>query len=350
MCFEMIAFLTFVLNVFCIHGNVYSADFWNNAEVCSTINEDTIEFDCSALTDKQSCVRARESRDTVSYGGQVLDVKNQPCAWCEDGPCLINDWICRCQPVNLVSGSDLALSQDFTSCSVDAVCKIPYQTSTGNNFPLLDCSFGAQLTGGSEICIDGVTHEVSHVTEADCAAQYGRACTLDSVHLRGSANDASEGVEVSNGPCVSNVEMDCLQDVASCKIGVQEFFDELNRDEVPAVPGPDADDCHPLPEAIRDAMCDEGLELRHVNRLCIYDEVEALDQYYYVIRDDLVLNTCVVHGEIPSSECRRSAGRVCSAISRGRTVVGTLEQQARMLRRALESDDKYHPQCLTSNS
>lgn len=38
----------------------------------------------------------------------------------------------------------------------------------------MDCSFGAQLTGGSEICIDGVTHEVSHVNEADCAAEYGR--------------------------------------------------------------------------------------------------------------------------------------------------------------------------------
>lgn len=342
MYFEFISLAIFVLNLVYVQANVYSADFWNNAEICSSIQEDNIEHDCSALTDKQSCVRARESRDTVSYGGQVLDVRNQPCAWCEDGPCLINDWICRCQPINLVEESDLALSKDFTTCSVDAVCTIPYQTSLGNSFPLLDCSFGSQLTGGSEICVNGRTVTVSYVEEADCSQEYDRECTLEAVHLTETVEDTSAGIEVSNGPCVIPAEMECLENINSCKASIQGFFDEMNRKETPALLGPDADDCHPLPEAQRDAMCAEGLSVIDVNRLCIYDH---LDQYYYVIRDDLVLNTCIVHGDSPSLECGRGAGRVCSAISRGRTVVGTLKQQARMLRRAMENDDKHHPQC-----
>jgi len=355
MYFELIS-IAFVLNIVYVRANVYSADFWNNAEICLSINEDNIEHDCSALTDKQSCVRARELRDTVSYGGEVIDVRNQPCAWCEDGPCLINDWICRCQPINLVEESSLALSSDFTTCSVDAVCTIPYQTSLGNNFPLLDCSFGAQLKGGSQICINGRTVTVSYVEEADCLAEYGRECTLEAIHLTEAVEDTSAGVEVSNGPCVAAAEMECLENTNSCKSSIQGFFREMNRSETPAMLGPEktiwgkteevADDCHPLPEAQRDAMCAEGLELIDVNRLCIYDH---LDQYYYVIRDDLVLNTCIVHGNTPSLECGRGAGRVCSAISRGRTVVGTLKQQARMLRRAMENDDKHHPQCLTVN-
>jgi len=348
MYFELTVFSALLWNVFYVRADDYSADFWNNAEVCSTVNEDQLQFDCSALTDKQTCVRTRETREIFSYGGENLIVQNQPCAWCKDGPCLINDWICRCQPVNLVQSSNLALSQDYTTCSVDAVCKIAYQTSQGNNFPLLDCSFGSQLTGGSEICVDGTTQIVSYVDEANCSEFYDRMCTLEQVHLRDSIPDSSAGIEVSNGPCVSDTEMDCLQGVVSCRTGVQGFFEELKREEVLAESGPHARDCHPIPEAQRDAMCAEGLDIRDVNRLCIYDQFDDLDQYYYVIRNDLVLNTCIVHGESPSSECRRSAGRICSSIVRGRTFVGTLQQQARMLRRALETDDKHHPQCLTT--
>jgi len=106
--------------------------------------------------------------------------------------------------------------------------------------------------------------------------------------------------------------------------------------------------CSPINDWLKSQMELEGISSDDASKICLYGDSE-IDQYYYVANGNTIQNTCVVEGANWNTECVADASRVCSGISgEGFNIIGWPRQQARMIAKAMESENKAHPQCTTA--
>jgi len=103
--------------------------------------------------------------------------------------------------------------------------------------------------------------------------------------------------------------------------------------------------CRPINDWLKSQMELEGISSEDASNLCLYGD-DDLDQFYYITDANTIRNTCVVEGSSWDQECNADASRVCSGVSSdGLNIIGWPRQQATMIAKAVDADDKTHPQC-----
>lgn len=108
--------------------------------------------------------------------------------------------------------------------------------------------------------------------------------------------------------------------------------------------------CAPINDWLKSQLELEGVAPEDASKLCLYGDSD-MDQYYYIADGNTIQNTCVVEGTTWNDECVADASRVCSGISsEGLNIIGWPRQQARMIAKAMESENKAHPQCTTTSA
>jgi len=161
--------------------------------------------------------------------------------------------------------------------------------------------------------------------------------------LMESAVTDTEGFSCFKKTRYATTDMECLDETDVCEQQVESLYAQHSfSEETAEMRGDLSLDCVSFSQSEQTALS-EFLDPDQVSKLCSYS---GSDTYYYQELESLPpMNTCVVMGSDPTLECDFSAARVCSGMNRGLMVVGTVQQQAKVLHNAIKRSPQVHPQC-----